>query len=61
MSVKTRTDELIEEVRQEVYNTRKKLEEAIDADTWGARDFKDEHIEKIEKYISQLRKMERGL
>jgi hypothetical protein len=61
MSVQTTADERRDEAKELIKKAYKCLQEALDEDTWGSQDYKDEYIETMEDALVTLRKLQRKL
>lgn len=61
MSVRTTADERIDQAREHVKSAIKNLQEALDEDTWGHDDYKEEYIDELFELTHQLRKIKRKL
>jgi hypothetical protein len=61
MSVQTTADEKRDEAKEYIKQAYKCLTEALDDDTWGAKDYRESYIETMEEALDSLRKMSRKL
>jgi len=61
MSVQTTADERRDEAKELIKQAYKCLTEALDQDTWGAKDYNESYIETMEEALDSLRKMARKL
>ena len=61
MSLQTRADDRRDEAKDLLKQAYKCLQEALDEDTWGSQDYKEEYIETMEEALITLRKLQRKL
>ena len=61
MSVRTKADELLTEVREEIKNSSDKLLVVLSSNTWGHDDFSDDFINAIHEAVLKLREVKKLL
>jgi len=61
MSVQTTADNKNDEAKELIKQAYKCLLEALDEDTWGAKEYKESYIETMEDAVDTLRRLSRKL
>jgi hypothetical protein len=61
MSVRTEADDAIDRAKDHINSAYKELSKALDKDTWGSDDYKEEYMDKVQEAALLLLKIKRSI